>query len=357
MPTAFISYSWDSDRHREWVRRFAADLRSRGVDAWLDQWDVQLGDDVTAFMERGITQADYVLFVCTEPFAAKANGRRSGVGYEQSIVTAELLNSQPPRGRFVCVLRSGTPSLAIPRYMQARLWVDLRDDVEYSRGLEQLLVHMFQRYDDQRPPLQTRVIPPVVSDGPSSAATAPPARWVLVAGTGVARKFTVALSAVSTCLGDRLATKGHGLVTGGWPGVDETVARAFSDATTALDVALEDRLVQVVVKSTEPAFAAGQLVFVDKGDEEWTEPIRRADVVVLAGGVGGTRTTGEIALKMRTAVLPLADTGGDAKSLYLQMLKDWDQLGWMNLSQAEFQRLARPGTSGVDAAIELISKM
>jgi len=109
MPTAFISYSWDSDAHREWVRRFATDLRSHGVDAWLDQWDLQLGDDVTQFMERGVTQADYVVLVCTESFAVKANDRRSGVGYEQAIVTADLLTSQPPRGRFVCVLRSGTP--------------------------------------------------------------------------------------------------------------------------------------------------------------------------------------------------------------------------------------------------------
>ena len=32
MPTAFISYSWESDEHRDWVRGLATDLRARGVD-------------------------------------------------------------------------------------------------------------------------------------------------------------------------------------------------------------------------------------------------------------------------------------------------------------------------------------
>jgi hypothetical protein len=142
MRTAFISYSWESDEHRNWVRRLATDLRSNGVDAWLDQWEVRLGDDVTEFMERSVSTADYVLLICTETFAKKANSRSGGVGYEQAIVTADLLNSQPPRGRFVCILRNGAPSLAIPRYMQSRLSVDFRNDGEYHRGLDQLLVHI-----------------------------------------------------------------------------------------------------------------------------------------------------------------------------------------------------------------------
>ena len=79
MPTVFISYSWDSAEHRAWVRRFASDLRAEGIDAWLDQWDVQLGDDVTEFMERSVSQADYVLLMCTENFARKANERHGGL--------------------------------------------------------------------------------------------------------------------------------------------------------------------------------------------------------------------------------------------------------------------------------------
>jgi hypothetical protein len=356
MPTVFISYSWDSPQHKGWVRQFAGDLRAQGIDAWLDQWEVQLGDDVTAFMEQRVSEADYVLLVCTENFARKANERHGGVGYEQAVVTAEILNSRPARGRFVCVLRQGTPSSAIPRYLQARLWVDCRDDGAYTEALQQILIHLFRRYDAQKPV----VAPGDAVETPDTAsinADAAPRSWVLVAGTGAPRAFTPELEALSRSLGERLMTRRFGLVTGGWPGVDEWVARRFSETASRVQVALEDFLVQVVVRDEEPPFTAGQLVFVNRGDAEWTEPVQRARVVLLLGGLGGTWTTGEVALRMNRPVLPIADTGGDAKQFYLHMLKHWNDLAWIGVSQKEFQQLGRPGAAGIDAALGLVPKV
>lgn len=353
MSTAFISYSWESEEHKNWVRKLATDLRANGVDALLDQWEVRLGDDVTEFMERCVSTADYVLLVCTESFGKKANSRSGGIGYEQAIVTADLLNSQPPRGRFVCILRSGAPSLAIPRYMQSRLWVDFRSDGEYHRGLDQLLVHIFGHYDDRKPPLnlstdanRPKILPDVGSTRPYG--------WVLVAGTGPLRAFSNELKEIAQHLGKQLAAHGYGLVTGGWTGVDETVARAFWEKSSEQGLAPEDRLVQVIVKDDDPPFTAGQLFFVSKGQDEWLEPIQRANVVLLLGGIGGTWKTGEMALGIHKPVLPLADTGGDAKKLYIQMLKNWNRFDWIKLSRDQFQRIARPQLSGVDAAIELL---
>ena len=356
MTTVFISYSWDNTEHKAWVRRFAGDLRAQGIEAWLDQWEVQLGDDVTEFMERGVAQADYVLLVCTEYFARNANERRGGVGYEQAVVSAELLNSQPTRGRFVCVLRQGTPSSAIPRYMQARLWVDCRDEGAYEEALQQILIHLLRRYDAQKPALASRVAV-VAPDMAPVNADATPRSWVLVAGTGTPRAFTPELETMSRSLGEGLMAGRCGLVTGGWPGVDEWVARSFSESASRLKVALEDVLIQVVVRDHDPAFTAGQLVFVNRGDDEWNEPVRRARVVLLLGGVGGTWTTGEVALRMNRPVLPVADTGGDAKRFYLHMLKHWNDLGWIGLSQREFQQLGRPGVAGINAALGLVLKV
>jgi hypothetical protein len=56
---------------------------------------------------------------------------------------------------------------------------------------------------------------------------------------------------------------------------------------------------------------------------------------------------------MKRPVLPIADSGGDAKDFYLMMLRHWDDLGWMGLSRKEFRRLGRPGVAGVHAAVEL----
>ena len=110
-------------------------------------------------------------------------------------------------------------------------------------------------------------------------------------------------------LGEKLARGGYGLVTGGWPGVDELTARSFARELERESTPLEDRLIQVVVDDKLPAFPAGNLVLVRRGEEEWTEPVKRSDAVVLIGGVGGTWSTGEYALKFGRIVFPLADTG------------------------------------------------
>jgi predicted Rossmann-fold nucleotide-binding protein len=238
--------------------------------------------------------------------------------------------------------------------MQARLWVDCRDDSLYSDAVQQILVHVFRRYDVQKPQVSA------IAVGPQQVAiksAEEPQRWVLVAGTGVTRSFSPELEALSRSLGEGLVAKRCGLVTGGWPGVDEWVARSFAESASKSQVPLEDTLVQVIVRNEEPVFTAGQLVFVRKGDEEWDEPIRRANVVVLLGGVGGTRETGKRALKLGRPVLPIADSGGDAKAFYVDMLKQWDNLDWMGLTEREFQRLGRPASAAIDAALELALKV
>lgn len=354
MPTAFISYSWDSNDHKAWVRRLGEDLRARGVSVWLDQFDLRLGDDVTRFMERGVSESDYVLLVCTENFGQKANERRGGVGYEQAVVTSEILNAAPPRGRFVCILRQGTPSLALPTYMRSRLWLDCRDDASYVSALDQIAEHVLGVQETAVPKAAVAAVPD--SKAASHAPHDAPQTWVLVAGTGARRGSSSELEALSRSLGERLMSARCGLVTGGWPGVDEWVARSFADAAYRQQVPLEDALMQVIVRSTEPAFAAGQLVFVSKGNEEWDEPIRRANSVMLLGGLGGTRETGQRALKMKTPVFPIADTGGDAKSFYVEMLRTWSTLSWMGIAEKEFLRLGRPASSAIDAAVELLRR-
>ena len=37
-PKAFISYSWDGDTHKEWVKQLAIRLRKNGVNVTLDRW-------------------------------------------------------------------------------------------------------------------------------------------------------------------------------------------------------------------------------------------------------------------------------------------------------------------------------
>ena len=91
MPRAFVSYSWDDNCHKEWVRTLATRLRSDGVETVLDQWHALPGDQLPEFMEAEIRNNDYVLIVCTPKYRLKSDERRGGVGYEGDIMTSEVL--------------------------------------------------------------------------------------------------------------------------------------------------------------------------------------------------------------------------------------------------------------------------
>ena len=96
-PTAFISYSWDSEAHIHWVRALAERLRGDGVVAVLDQWETQPGDALPAFMEAAIRNNDFVIVVCTPRYKQRSDARQGGVGYEGDIMTGQLWNAQPPQ--------------------------------------------------------------------------------------------------------------------------------------------------------------------------------------------------------------------------------------------------------------------
>ena len=54
-PKAFISYSWTTQAHKEFVRYWADWLLADGIDIILDVYDLQEGHDKYAFMERMVT--------------------------------------------------------------------------------------------------------------------------------------------------------------------------------------------------------------------------------------------------------------------------------------------------------------
>ena len=77
-PKVFVSYSHDNQPHKDWVLALATRLVANGVDVVLDQWDLTLGSDLARFMETGLTAAQRVLAVCSDPYVEKANARKRG---------------------------------------------------------------------------------------------------------------------------------------------------------------------------------------------------------------------------------------------------------------------------------------
>jgi hypothetical protein len=134
----FISYSWDDDAHKKWVRDFAVRLRDDGVDVILDQWHTGLGDQLSQFMEKAVRESDFVLCVCTPRYKHKSDSREGGVGYEGYIMTVEFYRNREQR-KFIPVLRSGEWDDAAPSWLSGIIYADLCGNPYSERNYRELL--------------------------------------------------------------------------------------------------------------------------------------------------------------------------------------------------------------------------
>lgn len=154
-PRVFISYSWDSPEHRAWVANLASSLRRDGVDVILDQWQLGLGEELSTFMVNGVRESDRVLVICTEQYVRKGKERQGGVGYEQMLVSSQIMQSVGTN-KFVPVVRQ-TQGIApvLPDDLAGRMYVDLSDGPNAAVAYQQL-VHNLHNIHAPLPPLGPR---------------------------------------------------------------------------------------------------------------------------------------------------------------------------------------------------------
>jgi|GEM_PF-4791452 len=336
-PKVFISYSHDSESHITWVRRLAEDLTRNGVSTILDVWHLRIADDLGLFMEESISGSDFTLLICTPDFSHKVNNRIGGVAFETELLVGSILTDPNSQRKFIPLLKSGLASESIPRYLRSKLFVDFSDDEFYDKSLKILLRRLFDAPE---------YIPPGLGDFSLSFNALPnkeenyiPKAKVLVAGLGIENKLTDKIVAASEELGKSLAVHKYGLITGGWPGVDEIVARSFSKELKKRNLPIENYLTQVIVKTDLPAYTGGKLVLINAGREEYTESVSISDAIVMIHGVGGTLETAKYGVKYNKPVFPIADSGGDAVRFYMNIISNWSKYPYKNISQLRFQCL------------------
>ena len=139
-PNVFISYSWDDNAHKEWVKSLADILLDNGVNAILDDYDTEPGDRLPHFMEEAVSKADKVLVICTETYKRKADKREGGVGYEAHIISSELITGN--ERKIIPILRNGKGNTSIPICLAGKKYIDLSkaNKLNYS-DVEDLILH------------------------------------------------------------------------------------------------------------------------------------------------------------------------------------------------------------------------
>jgi hypothetical protein len=155
-PKAFISYSWTTPAHEDWVINLAERLVSDGVDIVIDKWDLKEGQDKYDFMESMVKSEEIskVLIILDKKYAEKAEQRSGGVGTETQIISPTVY-ANVSQEKFIPVIaeRDEIGKAYVPTYLESRIYIDLSAQETYEENYEKLLRNIYKRPAYNKPQL------------------------------------------------------------------------------------------------------------------------------------------------------------------------------------------------------------
>lgn len=149
-PKAFISHA---TADHPFVEKFAADLRTNGVDAWFSKWEIKPGDSIRAKIEEGLEGCEYFVIVLS-----KNSITRPWVQTELDAATIRKLSGKVRKIIPVKIEDCGD----LPPTLAALLWEDFSTQ-PYEAALNRVLESIFDV--DVRPPLGKRPKAPTPQTG------------------------------------------------------------------------------------------------------------------------------------------------------------------------------------------------
>ncbi len=160
-PQVFISYSHDSDDHREKVLDFVYELQANHVDAEVDHFRENTPPPSwPRWMHSQITRADWVIMVCTPTYKTRVEGEEApgqglGARWEGAVLTHELYAAESDTPlKCIPVMFSPDGRECVPYFAQGTNSYALTgfDD----ETLEPLLRHLFREPKIRKMPLGPR---------------------------------------------------------------------------------------------------------------------------------------------------------------------------------------------------------
>ncbi|MFD0725938.1 TIR domain-containing protein [Lysobacter brunescens] len=142
----FISYSHDSDAHRERVLGLSERLRGDGIETILDRY-VERGSPPEGWprwMLNGLEKATHVLCICTETYYRRfrgheAPGKGKGVDWEGALMTQALYDARSVSTKFIPVLFAGTDAPSVPEPLRGQTFYVVDSDAGYEALYDALL--------------------------------------------------------------------------------------------------------------------------------------------------------------------------------------------------------------------------
>ena len=109
MTKVFISYSHDSEPHKQFILEFANRLRSEGLDCHIDRYINGFPPEGwQRWMEKQIEEADFVLIICTANYLKRYRGEEreggKGVTFEGVVIANTLYQHYYQNTKFIPIL-------------------------------------------------------------------------------------------------------------------------------------------------------------------------------------------------------------------------------------------------------------
>jgi hypothetical protein len=152
MPRVFISYSDDSDAHRDRVLALADRLRGDGIESLLDQYVVHPSEGWPSWTQQQIVDADFTILVCTPTYNRRFEGKESpGIGtgttWEAWLIKQNLYEASGRNHKMIPVVFDDAESGAVP--------LVLRPFTRYRvpSGYDELLRHLTGQPKSPAPPV------------------------------------------------------------------------------------------------------------------------------------------------------------------------------------------------------------
>ena len=137
-PIVFISYSHDSDTHRERVLGLSERLRDDGYETRLDQHEMGTPKGGwPRWMMDGLDEASHVLVVSTATYHRRFRGheepdRGKGVDWEGALITNEIYHAKSQTVKFVPVLFEPSDEQFIPEPLRGHTHYTLNLQASYD---------------------------------------------------------------------------------------------------------------------------------------------------------------------------------------------------------------------------------
>ena len=138
-PKVFLSHAND-DKER-FVLDFATKLRGKGIDVWLDKWEMLVGDSlIDKIFEEGIKNAQAIIIVLS-----KFSVYKSWVKEELNAAIVKKINGL---SKIIPIL---IDDCEVPEALQSTLWITINDLNNYDDELNQIVNAIIE--NREKPPL------------------------------------------------------------------------------------------------------------------------------------------------------------------------------------------------------------